>query len=283
MKNKTDKSEKPSRTGKETQTNRGPSQGAGGASQTVWNRLKANWYKKGLAGSGAPEAILSAVLPRSSRISSFLDVGAGCGALALPLARAGKRVTAVEPSPQMAKILKDDCEKEGLGVKCINSAWEEVSESDDVRGHDAIICANVPGLLKDNEAFLRRADALAEKAVFLITGADPHADKFYYKGLFPLIYGRDFTARGDYLKTYTMLHSAGTFANIEIVEYNFDQPFDDMEEAVEFWKEYMGLVTEEHDAKLRDFLKERLKETGEGLLAEFHKKSAVIWWNKGPS
>jgi len=246
----------------------------------VWNRLKANWYKKGLAGSGASDAILSVILPRSSRIGSFLDVGAGCGALAIPLARAGKEVTAVEPSAQMAEILKGDDEKEGLGIKCINSTWEEVSENDIVKGHDAIICANVPGLLKDNEAFLRRADALAEKAVFFITGADPHADKFFYKELFPLIYGRDFTARGDYLKTYAMLHSIGIFANIEIVEYNFDQPFDDIEEAVEFWKEYMGLVTEEHDAKLRDFLKGKLKKTKDGLLAEFYKKSAVIWWNK---
>ncbi len=246
----------------------------------VWNRLKANWYKKGLAGSGAPQAILSKVLPRASEMSSFLDVGAGCGALAIPLARAGKKVTAVEPSRQMAEILKDDCNREELKVKCVNSAWEEVSESDTVKGHDAVICANVPGLLKNNEAFLRRADALAAKAVFLITGADPHADKFFYKELFPLIYGRNFTARGDYLKTYAMLHSIGIYANVEIVEYNFDQPFDDIEEALEFWKEYMGLVTEEHDAKLQNFLKGKLKETENGLLAEFHKKSAIIWWNK---
>lgn len=245
-----------------------------------WNRLKANWYKKGLERSGAPEAIMTQILPRATDIKSFIDVGAGCGALAIPLARAGKEVTAIEPSPHMAGLLKEDAEKEGLKINCINSTWEDVAENDCVEGFDAVICANVPGLLKDGEAFLRRADRVARKAVFLITGADPSADKFYYKELFPLIFGKEFTAREDYLKTYKKLHSMGIFANVEIIKYNFDQPFDDIEEALEFWKEYMGIVTEEHDEKLKNFLKTKLKKTESGLLAEFHKKSAVIWWKK---
>ncbi len=249
----------------------------------VWNKLKARWYKRGLITSGAPEAILSVVLPRSTDLESFLDIGGGCGTLAIPLARAGKAVRVVEPAAQMAEILREDSTREGLNIECINSTWEAVADSKEVAGHDAIVCANVPGLLKDNEGFLQAANALAKKAVFLITSADPQADKFFYKELYPLIYGREFTKRSDYLKTYQMLHSIGIFANIEIIEYNFDQPFDDIEEAIEFWKEYMGIVTEEHDEKLRAFLKGRLKEREGGLLAEFHKKSAVIWWNKEPS
>jgi len=246
----------------------------------VWNSLKANWYRKALGRSGAPDAILPVILPRASEIKTFLDVGAGCGALAIPLARAGKKVTAIEPAAQMARLLKEDSEREGLDIDCIGAAWEEVAQSREVEGHDAVICANVPGLLKDGEAFLRQADKLAKKAVFLITGADPQADKFYYKELFPLIFKKDFSSREDYLKTYNTLHSMGIFANVEIVEYNFDQPFDNLEEAVEFWKEYMGIVTEEHDEKLMAYLKTKLKETENGLLAEFHKKSAIIWWNK---
>jgi SAM-dependent methyltransferase len=251
-----------------------------GGRPMVWNKLKADWYKKGLIHSSAPTSILSVVLARASGINSFLDVGAGCGTLAIPLAKAGKVVSVIEPSPHMVKLLEEDAKKQGLEINCITAAWEEVAESAVVEGHDAIICANVPGLLKDGESFLRRADQLAKKAVFLITGADPQADKFYYKELFPLIFDREFSAREDYLKTYKTLHSIGIFANVEIIEYDFDQPFDNIEEATQFWKEYMGIVTEEHDEKLRVFLTSKLKKTDDGLLAEFHKKSAVIWWNK---
>ncbi|MEK7829193.1 MAG: hypothetical protein AAB256_05340, partial [Deltaproteobacteria bacterium] len=35
-------------------------------------------------------------------------------------------------------------------------------------------------------------------------------------------------------KTYTNLHNLGIFANVEIIKYNFDQPFDNMKEAVAF-------------------------------------------------
>ena len=128
--------------------------------------------------------------------------------------------------------------------------------------------------------FLKQADALAKKAVFLIEGADPNADKFYYKELYPLLFNKPFLPRTDYLKTYTDLHSLGIFANVEVIEYDFDQPFDNMEEAVDFWKEYMGIVTGEHDEKLKIFLGGKLKRYKGGLIARFHKKSAVIWWRK---
>ena len=72
----------------------------------------------------------------------------------------------------------------------------------------------------------------------------------------------------------------GIYANVDIIEYNFDQPFDDIEEAVEFWKEYMGIVTEEFDGVLKKFLSERLEPIKGGLIARFHKRSAIIWWRR---
>lgn len=161
-------------------------------------------------------------------------------------------------------------------IKTINAAWGEV----EIKPHDVVICANVPELLKDSVDFLKQANAIAGKAVFLIEGADPNADKFYYKELYPLLFNKPFLPRTDYLKTYTDLHSLGIFANVEIIEYNFDQPFDDINEALEFWKEYLGIVTAEYDEKLKKFLEGKLEKCRDGLIARFHKKSAVIWWRR---
>ncbi|HLE08171.1 MAG TPA: methyltransferase domain-containing protein [Thermodesulfobacteriota bacterium] len=242
-----------------------------------WNRLKVEWYRRGLEYSDFGKSVLSIVLPRAENSKTFLDAGSGCGALAIPLAKAGKNVTALDPSPYMIGALKEEAEKLGLNnIKTINASWNDVK----LRPHDAIICANVPELLKDNAGFLKEANSLAKKMVFLIAGADPKADKFYYRELFPLIFKKPFVERSNYLKTYTNLHSLGIFANIEIIEYDFDQPFKDMAEALEFWKEYMGIVTEEHDEVLRKFLEKKLKRIKDGLLARFRKKSAVMWWRK---
>src|SRR3972149_7591455 len=242
-----------------------------------WNTLKARWYQKGLKYSTLPKIALNIILPKTKGCKTFLDVGAGCGTLAIPLSKAGKSVTALDSSPAMIRLLSEEIKKKRLkNIKPIHSAWGEV----EIKPHDVIICANVPELLKDSKTFLKEANEFARKAVFLIEGADPNADKFYYKELYPLLFNKPFLPRSDYLKTYTDLHSLGIFANVEVIEYDFDQPFDNMEEAVDFWKEDMGFVTGEHDEKLKIFLEGKLKRYKKGLIARFHKKSAVIWWRK---
>jgi len=243
-----------------------------------FNRLKARWYRRGLEYSTLPDTALSVILERAPDARSFLDIGAGCGTLALPLARRGLKVTALDASGAMIDILKEDIAKEGLkGIKAVHSAWGKA----EVKPHDVVLCSNVPALV-GVDGFLEDADAHARVAVFIIENADPASDKFYYRELYPLLFGKEFGPRADYIKTYNRLHEAGIFANVEMIEYDFDQPFDDLDEAVEFWKEYIGIVTEEHDKTLQGFLKKKLVRKKGVLLARFHKKSAIMWWRKRP-
>jgi len=245
--------------------------------QGFWNKLKANWYRKGLDHTDFPQKALSIIIPRAQDARTFLDVGAGCGTLAIPLARAGKRVTALDSSAAMIDILKEDIASEGIkGVQPLLAKWEEA----ELKPHDAVLCSNVPALLGDPEREIGGMNRLAKKYVFIIENADPKADKFYYKELYPLLFNRPFGERSDYFKTYSALHNMGIYANVEIIDYDFDQPFEDIEEAMDFWKEYIGIVTEEHDRKLKDFLEKKLVKKKGVLLAKFHKTSAVMWWKK---
>ena len=242
-----------------------------------WNRLKAEWYRRGLDYSTLPKVALSFIVPRTEDAKTFLDVGSGCGTLSIPLARAGKKVTALDPSKAMIEILQRDARDAGLKINTITAPWNDAG----LKPHDVIVCANVPQLLKEPRKFIEEATPLAKKAVFLIENADPNADKFYYKELYPLLFGKPFGERSDYIKTYTTLHDMSIFANVEIIDYDFDQPFIDLDEAVSFWKEYIGIVTEEHDAKLRGFLEKKLVKKKGMLFAKFRKKSAITWWRKG--
>ncbi len=243
-----------------------------------WNTLKAKWYRRGLESSTFPSTVAPFILSHAKGANTFLDVGAGCGSLAIPLAKAGKEVTALDPSAAMIAILQEEMKREGLTkIKTIISPWK----AGVLPPHDAIICANVPGLLKGSMEFLREASEAARMYVFLVESAGPKADKFYYKELYPLIFNRDFGPRRDYLATYEALHGLGIFANVRIVEYDFDQPFDSLDEAVEFWKEHMCIVTEEHDRTLREFLEKKLDKNGKGLVSRIHKRSAIIWWKTG--
>jgi SAM-dependent methyltransferase len=252
--------------------------------QGFWNRLKADWYQKGLKHSTLPKVAVPFILNEARGARSFLDIGSGCGTMAIPLAKAGKKVTALDASGAMIEILTEEIKKRKLkGIKTVCSAWGEggAGGAKKLKPHDAVLVSNVPALTKETEGFLRDFQNFSKRYVFIIEGADPEADKFYYKELYPLLFNKKFGPRADFLKTYTNLHAMGVFANVNVIEYDFDQPFADLEEAVMFWKEYMGIVTEEHDKKLEGFLRKKLVKTKDGLLAKFHKKSAIMWWKKG--
>ncbi|HMO53999.1 MAG TPA: methyltransferase domain-containing protein [Tepidiformaceae bacterium] len=54
----------------------------------------------------------------------WLDIGAGAGRYALPLALAGARVTAIDPSPGMLSALSETAEEHGVsGVSVLEGRW----------------------------------------------------------------------------------------------------------------------------------------------------------------
>lgn len=239
-----------------------------------WSEKKAGWYLAGQRLSNFSETVMNIIRPRLAGCLSALDIGAGIGSLSIPLARELRTVAAMEPSGSMMTILKDEAAREGLhNITFIESPWGEA----DIPPADFVVSANVPGLY--NEAFLHQVTAFARKRVALIISAGPEQDKFYYKELYPLLLGREFPPRSDYLDIYACLHRMKIYADVNVIQYDFDQPFSTIAEAVEFWKEYIPLTDNSHDALLADYLGKRLDAWEGGLLARFSKRSAVITWN----
>lgn len=245
-----------------------------------WNERTVAWYQKALARSDYAGAVLGAVGFLIGECDDALDIGAGCGALAIPLARLMKRVTALEPAPAMAQTLRSESRRCGLGnITVIEGAWGNVP----VPPHDLVLCAHVGGLLNGDSPFLAQISALARRAVVLVREADPDRDKFFFKELYPKLLGRQYRACCDYAETVTVLERLGVSPSVAFVEYRSDQPFDDLEEACDFWMEYLGLAGERYRDFLREFLSARLQRDGGGWVAPYPKRAAVIWWRVSPS
>ena len=94
-----------------------------------------------------------------------------------------------------------------------------------------------------------------------------------------MLFQRRVEPKRDYLAIYENLHELGIYANVDIIHYNMDQVFADLDEACEFWKEYLSLRGTEHDPLLREFLGKRLVREENRWRVRIRKRSAVMWWD----
>jgi SAM-dependent methyltransferase len=247
-----------------------------------WTPRRARWFSQAVEISDFPAQTLRALEPILADCRSVLDVGAGVGALTVPLARSVERVTALEPSPAMLEELREKLARHRLAnVTCIAARWGEA----EITPHDLLLVANVAPIFQDLLPFVAAAERLTPRAIALVRNVGSGAEKFYFGDLYPLLLGRPYPSREDYLGTVTLLHGLGIHANVQIITYRFDQPFEDFQEAVDFWTHEMRLTEPEQTRRLQRFLETKLQRVGPGLLAPMRRQSAVIWWwvtPKGP-
>ena len=243
-----------------------------------WTERKVAWYQRALERSDFAEKVLEALAPLLDGCTTALDVGAGCGALALPLAERLGRVTALEPAPAMAKALREEARARGLkNIEVIEAGWGDVP----VAPHDLVLCAHVGELLHPDAPFLREAASVASRGVALVRDAGQERDKFFFRKLYPLLLGRPYTPGCDHEETVEGLARLGTSPTVTVMSYRSDQPFTDLEEACDFWQEYLGIEGEPVRQFLRKFLAKRLVRDGSGWIAPYSKQAAVIWWRVG--
>ncbi|MCX6687345.1 MAG: methyltransferase domain-containing protein, partial [Methanoregula sp.] len=86
-----------------------------------------------------------------------LDIGAGPGTLAIPLAPLVKEVTAIEPGEGMVAILNDHIRKNGINnISCIQKRWEDVDSARDLAGPYDLVIASLSLTMHDIRAALEK-------------------------------------------------------------------------------------------------------------------------------
>ncbi len=239
-----------------------------------WSERKVAWYRRALERSDYARTVLGVLAPVLEDCETALDVGAGCGALALPLAGRLGHVTALEPAPAMARALREAARGRDLrNIDVVEAAWGEVS----LPRHDLVLCAHAGPLVHPRSSFPREASALARRWVALVRDTGEPQDKFFFQELYPLVLGRPYESTGQGDPT-AGLGDLGRPLTVSIVTYRSDQPLDDLEEACDFWQEYLGVDSGEVRPVLREFLAGRLVPDGRGWIAPYSKKAAVIYW-----
>ena len=164
---------------------------------------------------------------------TVLDVGAGTGRLAIPVAKQVQSVTAIDPSKGMLDCLQENMEKEEVeNITCVNKRWEDVELGVDVEPHDVVIASHSLAMLDMQEA-LAKMNAMSKKYVYIFTFAGRWMDG----GLWEKISGEKRPSWSDYIYLCNILHDMGIYANVEISDSDYEQRYGSLDDAVTKMKE----------------------------------------------
>ncbi len=221
------------------------SPGLGSVSGGFWDR-RAERYA---AGSSAAHAEEDPFLRRLCRVmgpaSTAIDVGAGTGRYALPLAAGVGHVTAVDPSAAMLAILRRDAERLGVtNLTTVQRTWEQAGTA----AADVVFSAFVLTLVPDARPFLAKLDAAARHHAFLYLGAysadavlDPLWRHFHEAPRAP---------GPSYLDALSVLRELEIEPKVKVVEIANRRRFATIDEAAEHYRD--GLLLADTPAIRRD-------------------------------
>ena len=156
-----------------------------------------------------------------------LDVGAGGGRLALPMALEAKKVIAVEPSPSMCRVLREVADEFDVwNVEVLEADWLEA----EVPVADLAICCHVLYVIRDIEAFVRKLEKHAKRVIVVVYQAPPQSQ------IYPLwepVHGVPRLSLPSLPEFLEVLNQLGVKPEIEVIHTERNRGFDSMEIAKE--------------------------------------------------
>lgn len=139
-----------------------------------------------------------------------LDIGAGPGNFAIPIARIASQVTALEPAPEMVKILRERAATENLkNIEIMQRTWQEVDvEKEGLVGQFDLVFASMTPGVQDPETLEKMIKA--SKGYCYLSGFSGHRWGQAYRELWKFFYNEDVgDSPGDIFYPFGLLYSMG--------------------------------------------------------------------------
>jgi len=247
-----------------------------GVNAAFWD----NWAKS-LPPKVGPSGYVEEILDRLDLTpeDSLLDVGAGTGALAIPLARRVKRLTALDQSPYMLDIILDKAKKENLSnIITINKDWTKIRAGEDIKQHDVVLVSRSLPSGEDIISSLELINNAARRSCYITWKADS-SDRLESE-LCKLL-GIEYHSFPDYIVLCNLLYSMGIRANVELFRTHGKRVFRSLEEAyIQIVRSHL-VKDEDTRKRIMDFLSAKLVHEDGDYCQPRSVLWALVWWNKG--
>jgi SAM-dependent methyltransferase len=218
-------------------------------------------------------------IPDGSRV---LDIGAGPGIYAVPLAARGCRVTAVEPSPVMREALEENRRENMVdGITIIPKRWEDVTVKELGGPFDVVIASYSLTMMDMGEAILKM-QACCTGTVHLFWFMTSPAWVQVNRDLWPLLHGGVFPGEPTADWLWQILCETGIYANVGI-ETKFPAPtYATVDDAVREFFQRLNCTTDAQKEIVRNYFQSVLRQEDRGLVLGEKTLGAHIWWNTHP-
>lgn len=201
---------------------------AAGLDRDLWAPRRALGYAKTVGRATRADLFLARLLAGSA--TRYLDVGAGTGRYAVPLARAGRRVIAVEPSAGMRAVLEGGHRR----ITVVPEAWPTP-----VPRVEVAFAAHVLYLVADAVPFLGAMTATATRSCYVVLAA-VHSDAVL-DPLWRHFHGAPRATNPTFLDAVALLAERGWRATFEVVRGTGGSGYRTVAEAVPELREQLAL------------------------------------------
>ncbi len=227
--------------------------------------------------SATPDVLLSVLLQQLTPDMTVLDIGAGIGRWTLPIAKAVRHVTAVEPLAGMREILQVRAGAQGIGnLSLVAAPWMEAR----VPPHDVAIAAHATYATPDLLGFVRKMEASARRMCALVLRVPAHDGVI--NELCARVQG-EWHDSPNFIVGYNLLLAAGYYPHVrmepDVSRYWIDPT---LEHAMSRARRHLHLVDDDqrHDTLIRETLSRRLRAVEDGYRWPDGMRSALVWWDR---
>ena len=239
-----------------------------------WNARAAD-FRAMLAYQG-PDAFRDRLAALVRPTDTVLDVGAGAGRYAFPIAPLVRSIVAVEPSAAMRQAMQEEAAERRLtNITPVASTWEDAV----VDPADVVVCSHAVYFSPDIAGFLRKLIDHARRTLVIAVRIDQF--DAHTRDLFAQLWGEPRLPEPTFVELAPMLYALGVAPNVEVTEFGAGRTFASMEEA-EARIAAQAYATPAHADAVRAYARARLRRTDDGTYAWATPpiRSAIAWWEK---
>jgi len=216
-----------------------------------------------------------------TRNSRVLDIGAGPGILAIPLAPLVQEITAVEPGAGMVEVLKRHAGRDGTrNITCVQKPWEDVDIVRDLAAPYDIVVASLSLTMNDIREALSKMDAAASGSVHLFWFADMPFWERMYADLMEPLHGRPYYSGPKADCLFAVLYQMGIYPDVTMMPLEKEYRFTGREEMRAFFTKRFAAVTPEQAGIVDGYLGRLMRTEGDAVVISGTSTLAHVWWRK---